>query len=265
MSNRLPGLCGPVLCLIATALCFAADSPDYSKEPTVIENMTTKVKFSADGTSEAQQKLAIRLKSESAVRQFGVLSFSYSSESDQVVIEYVRVRKSDGSVVETPASSVMDVATEVATSAPTYSDLRQKQIPVKALGVGDVLEYSIRVSTIKPKVPGQFWYEQGFIDDSVVLNQVLEVSVPKDKYVQVSSPKLKSETHDEGNQTVSVWKHSHLEPSTPKDKKVKAAAEDEPPKVQITTFRNWEEVGNWWGALEAEQLRMPRFNPKQTN
>jgi tetratricopeptide (TPR) repeat protein len=256
MSNGLPAHHGLILCLIATALCFAADAPDYSKESTVIENMTTKVKFLSDGTSEVQQRLAIRLQSEAAVRRFGVLSFSYSSESEQVAIEYIRVRKPDGSVIGTPASSVMDVATEVATAAPTYSDLRQKQIPVKALGVGDLLEYSVRVSTIKPKVPGQFWYEQGFVDDSVVLSQVLEVSVPKDKYVRVSSPKLKSETHDDGDQNVFVWKHAHLEPSTPKDKKMKAGIEDEPLKVQITTFRSWEEVGNWWGAMEAEQLKV---------
>ncbi len=61
-------------------------------------------------------------------------------------MDYVRVRKADGSIVETPDSSIRDLATEVAAAAPTYSDLRQKQVPVKALGVGDVLEYSVRSS-----------------------------------------------------------------------------------------------------------------------
>ena len=149
----------------------------------------------------------------------GVLGFLYNSDNEQLEIEYVRVRKAGGSVVETPNSSALDVATEVATTAPTYSDLRQKQIPVKALGVGDVLEYSVRSWQRKPEVPGQFWYQQILIDDAVVLNQSLEIRVPKDKYVQVSSPKLKSETREEGDQRVYVWKHSHLEPSKPDDKK----------------------------------------------
>ena len=95
--------------------------------------------FSTDGAREWRQTLAVRVQSEAAVRQFGVLSFSYSSESQQISIEYVRVRKSDGSVVETPASTALDVATAVAAVAPTYSDLRQKQIPVKGLGLGDAL------------------------------------------------------------------------------------------------------------------------------
>ena len=115
----------------------------------------------------------------------------------------------------------MDLATQVAAAAPTYSDLRQKQIPVKALGVGDVLEYSVRSSQQKPEVPGQFWYQQVLIDDSVVLNQSLEIRVPKDKYVQVSSPKLRYETRDEGDRRTYVWKHSHLAPSKPEEKKKK--------------------------------------------
>jgi hypothetical protein len=165
-------------------------------------------------------------------------------------------QEASGSVVETPNSSALDVATEVATTAPTYSDLRQKQIPDKALGVGDVLEYSVRSWQRKPEVPGQFWYQQILIDDGVVLNQSLEIRVPKDKYVQVSSPKLKSETREEGDQRVYVWKHSHLEPSKPDDKKKQAAAADEPLEIQITTFKNWEEVGNWWGALASEQAKV---------
>jgi hypothetical protein len=119
---------------------------------------------------------------------FGVLSFSYGSETQQLSVEYVRVRKSDGSVVETPASTALDVATAVAAAAPTYSDLRPKQIPIKRLGLGDVLEYSVRSSKRKPELPVQFWYDEVFIDDAVVLNQTLEIRVPKDKYVQVSSP-----------------------------------------------------------------------------
>jgi tetratricopeptide (TPR) repeat protein len=240
----------------AAAVSFAADTPDYSKEAAVIQDFATKVSFSATGAREWQQTLSVRVQSEAAVRQFGILGFLYNSDNERIEIEYVRVKKADGSVVETPASSAMDLATQVAAAAPTYSDLRQKQIPVKALGVGDVLEYSVRSSQQKPEVPGQFWYQQVLIDDSVVLNQSLEIRVPKDKYVQVSSPKLKYETRDEGDRRTYVWKHSHLAPSEPEDKKKQAAVTDEPTQIQITTFRNWEEVGNWWGALASEQAKV---------
>ncbi len=226
--------------------------------------MANKVKFSTDGSREWQQTLSVRVQSEAAVRQFGVLAFSYGSENEQVKVVYVRVRKADGSVVETPESSIQDVATEVAAAAPTYSDLRQKQIPVKALEAGDVLEYCFLSSQRKPEIPGQFWYDQSFVANGVVLNQTLEISVPKQKYVQVFSPKLQAEVHDAGDQRVYLWRHSQLETSKPEDKK-KPRGEDDALRVQITTFKNWEEVGNWWTSLASPQTVVtPAIQEKAT-
>lgn len=243
-------VCAAILfhCCVAS---FAAAPPDYSKEAVVVEKMATNISFSADGARDWRQTLAVRVQSEGAVRQFGILAFSYSSGSERMQIEYVRVRKADGSVVATPDSSVMDAATQVATDAPTYSDLRQKQVPVTALAVGDVLEYSVHSTQDKPEFPGQFWYEQAFDEDAVVLSQTLEITLPKDKYVQVVSPDLKAEMHEENDRRTYKWSHSHLQPSDP-DKKPPAVEKDAP-KVQITTFKSWEEVGNWWATLASPQ------------
>ena len=170
----------------------AAETPDYSQESFVVQNMATTVSFSGSGAREWHQTLSLRIQSEAAVRQFGVLAFSYEAENEAIKIDYVRVKKPDGTVTATPESSFLDVATEAATAAPTYSDLRQKQIPVKALGVGDVLEYAFRSTQKAPEVPGQFWYAQYFADDAVILDQLLEVSFPKNKYVSGFQPEAET-------------------------------------------------------------------------
>ncbi|MGA8030315.1 MAG: DUF3857 domain-containing protein, partial [Bryobacteraceae bacterium] len=146
MLNRFAAGLSLALYLALGALGSAADTPDYSKEAAVVQSIATKVSFTAEGVREWQQIVSIRVQSEAAVRQYGVLSFSYASGSEQIKVEYVRVRKPDGSITDTPDSSIVDVTTDVASIAPVYSDLRQKQIPVKALAVGDVLEYSLRSS-----------------------------------------------------------------------------------------------------------------------
>ena len=238
------------LFLLGRGLSPAA--PDYSKEAAVIDSLATNLSFTADGARQFRQTTSVRIQSEAAVRQYGILSFFYDASTEKVTIDYVRVLKPDGSVVETPASSVIDLATEVAAVAPTFSDLRQKQIPVKALAVGDKLEYSVRSSEQTPEFPGQFWYSQYFVSNSVVLNQTIEVRVPKEKYVQVSSPKVRTEIHEVGDQRVYLWKYAHLDPSTPEDQK-KSTSDADLPKMQLTTFRSWEEVGNWWAALASGQ------------
>ena len=45
----------------------------------------------------------------------------------------VKVRKPDGSVVETPASESQEVDSAVSREAPMYTDQREKHIAVKAL------------------------------------------------------------------------------------------------------------------------------------
>lgn len=114
--------------------------PDYSKEGVIIEHFSKEITFAADGTWQAEQTAAIRIQSDAGVQQFGVLSFGYNRDSQKVEVECVRVQRPDGGVVLTPDENIQDLSSDITRMAPTYSDLREKQIPVKALGVGDVLE-----------------------------------------------------------------------------------------------------------------------------
>src|SRR5689334_9144162 len=113
MSHAHPVRLAFALALALSLECLSAPATDYSKEAAVIENMETKVSFSGDGTRDWRQVFSVRLQSEAAVRQFGVLAFSYSSSNEQVTVDYVRVKKVDGSTVDTPASSIQDVAAEI--------------------------------------------------------------------------------------------------------------------------------------------------------
>ncbi len=243
---RISGL----LCALCLALSnLPAAQPDYSKEPYVVEKLATDVAFSADGTDQREQVTSVRVQSEAAVRELGVLTFPYSGDSQRIEVVYVRVRKPDGTLVETPEANVQDVSSEVARQAPTYSDLREMQIPVRSLGVGDVLEFHVRSIRTEPEVPGQFWHEYKFIKKGVVLEETLRVVVPADKYVQVKSPSLKPEVRTEGGRKIYFWKTSRLEPSKPEDPKKKASQTPEPADVRLTTFKSWDDLGRWYGSL----------------
>ena len=80
-------------------------------------------------------------------------------------------QKPDGTVVSTPVDTAQDMPTEITRQAPFYSDLREKQVAVKGLSVGDVLEYHAHWRTTKPLVPGQFWYAYNFAHDSILLQE----------------------------------------------------------------------------------------------
>ena len=102
----------------------------------------------------------------------------------------MRVRKPDGSVVETPPENVQDMAAEITRQAPFYSDLHEKHVAVKGLSVGDVLEFRTEEHTTKPLAPGQFWTEYTFAKDLIILDEQLEISVPRDRAIKIKSSRF---------------------------------------------------------------------------
>ncbi|MFY9939147.1 MAG: DUF3857 domain-containing protein [Silvibacterium sp.] len=233
------------------------NSPDstsdalFAKEGAVYEKIATVVHYDADGLGEKMLTVVARIQSEGAVHEAGLLTFSYASGEEKVEPVYVRVRKPDGTVVNTPAADAQDMPTEVTREAPFYSDLREIQIPVKSLSPGDKLEYQVRFVRQKSTAPGQFWGALNFARHDVVLDETIELSFPKDKYVLVLSPKDKPVIAEENGLRVYRWKISQLEPSS--DKKKDKYDPDELPSVSYTTFRNWQEVGEWYGSLAKDR------------
>ena len=112
-----------------------AHPPDYSKESFVIQKMRTDVSFEDDGTGVRTYSVQVRVQSQAGVQQWGLLRLGYSSDFEQPQIEYVRVHKSDGSVVETPAADIQDVTSDVSRIARMYTDYHEKHVAVKGLGV----------------------------------------------------------------------------------------------------------------------------------
>jgi hypothetical protein len=145
---------------------------DYSKEAFIVTSTQTHVRFSADGTSQRTQTTSVKMLSQAGVQAWGVLGAPYASDNEHIDVHYVRVQKTDGSTVATPPANVLDLPSNVTREAPMYSDLKQKQIPVKALGVGDTLEFEFTYIEDKPLVPGQFWFSYSFSRKSVVLKEV---------------------------------------------------------------------------------------------
>ncbi len=240
-----------VLFWLAALAPVSPQGTDYSKEAIVIQSRSTQTDFSSDGTWRSIETGSILVQSDAGVRQLGVLSFSYDRDSQQLAITYLRVRKPDGRVVETPDSATQDISSGPSRSAPSYSDLREKQIPVKALGLGDVIEYQTRLTQVTPEIPGQFWFTGDFITNVVVLKETLQIGVPADKYVKVVSPTQKPKIREEPGRKIYTWETAQLQPTQQTPDQAKRKAPDPHPAVQITTFKSWEEVGRWYHDLEA--------------
>lgn len=229
--------------------------PDYSKEGSVVEQFSVDAVFEANGTGHIERYARIRIQSDAGIQQYGVLKFLYRKAFDRVEILDIHVEKPDGRIIATPESDAQEAPTPVAQIAPTYSDSRTKQVPVKGLGAGDVLVWRTREVHTIADIPGQFGYVHNFFNEGIVLDERLSITVPAGQYVKVISPDLAPEIREENNRRIYSWRRSQRE--LPKDGAKKVQPRLQPlPAVRLTTFKSWEEVGRWYAALQKVKMEV---------
>jgi tetratricopeptide (TPR) repeat protein len=235
----------------------SAAADDHSQESFVVEKLRTAYRFENDGTGSRELYAKIKIQSEAGVEVWGQLVFGYNSANEHVEIPFVRVLKADGSTVTAAPDAVQDLSIPLEKEAPVYTDYRQKHITVPGLRPGEELEYKVDTITSTPLAPSQFWMEHDFAKGGTVLDEQLEVNVPKDRAIKLKTkpgadPKI---TEDNGRRIYS-WTSSHLDKDEDdkkdKDKKPKKK-EPDTPAVQMTTFASWEQMGTWYGGLEKDR------------
>jgi len=229
-----------------------ANANSNSEEAAVFERILNRVHFENDGTEVSETEAVVRIQSQAGVEEFGQLIFGYSSATEKLEVEYVRVRKPDGQVVVTPESTAQDFAPDVLKEAPMYSDYRQRHISVAALRPGDTLEYRTVTRVLTPLAAGNFWYEYTFPKGVVVNEDRLEIDVPKSREVKLKTPTRKPEIQETAERRIYSWVVKGILPD--RDKEKDEVEEDTGPDVQLTTFTDWKQVAQWYAKLQGERM-----------
>jgi tetratricopeptide (TPR) repeat protein len=238
-------------------------APDYSQEAMVIEQLRVNYRFEKDGTGMHDIALRVKLQSDAALEQFGQLVLPYTSANENLEIDYVRVKKPDGSIITASAGDVQDLTAPISREAPIYTDVRQKHITVPGLRPGDVLDYHAVWRVHTPMAPNNFWMDYSFVTKGmIVLDEQLEVSIPQSSVVKLKTAKgFEPKIAEVEGRRVYSWKHSVLKQQEEKDDDKEAArkrrerAEDpEPAEVQMTTFGSWDDLGKWYADLERDRI-----------
>lgn len=227
---------------------------DHAQEAAIFERILNRARFENDGTGVVETEAVVRIQSQAGVEEFGQLVFGYSSATEKLDVEYVRVRKADGQVVVTPESTAQDFAPDVLKEAPMYSDYRQRHISVAGLRPGDMLEYRTVTHIVTPLAPGNFWYEHTFPKGVVVNEDRLEIDVPKAREVKLKTPKRSPEIQENGDRKVYTWVVKGIEPKRDQDRNNDDEEEDVGPDVQLTTFTDWKQIAQWYARLQGERM-----------
>ncbi len=229
-------------------------TPDYSQQAFVVEHSRQVMRFENDGTGSEEHEAVIKVTSESGVQALGQLKIGYSALSDKLQIDYVRVLKPDGTVVTAQESAIQDLTIP---DAPVYTDYHQKHISVPSLRPGDTLEFRYVRTIVNPLIPGQFWTSYTFTERGIVLDEEVEINVPKDRAIKLKTqPGFDAKTSEEGDRRIYRWTHTQTKAPESPLKRRNSSEEPPPPSIQLTTFQSWEQLGDWYRSLEKDR-RVP--------
>ena len=225
----------------------------------MVEYQKSSYHFENDGTGWREVVSRIRVQSDAAVQALGQLVVGYSAGIENVEIKYVRVRKADGTVIAANDSAVQDLTAPIARENPVYTDYRQKHITVPGLRPGEVLEYDFLTKMVQPLAPGQFWMEHDFMRRGIVLDEELELDVPKDRVIKLKTGAgFDPKESVQGDRKIYSWKTSYTKRDDDDEDKKDTKKQKNPrlnvPAVQMTTFSSWEEMGRWYSPLVQSRI-----------
>jgi hypothetical protein len=230
----------------------AADSSD---QPAIIEELNTSARFENNGNSVQMVRQRVKVQNEAGIRLYGIITFNFIA-GQEFSIDTVEVHKKDGSTVKAGPANIQEVTPEISRAAPMYSDVRQKQVTVPGLSVGDevVFQYTAKDSAL---VPNQFWFQYSFSKTAIVLSESVQLDIPGGRKVHVSfQPGYKPEVKTSGERTIYQW-HTANEKVQEKPRNVllKENMTGTAPasSIQLSTFENWDQVGSWYYGLQHER------------
>lgn len=228
---------------------------DPSEQPAIIEEFSTSVRFENDGTSVRTVRQRTKIQNEAGIRLYGIVTLSFIAGND-FAIDTVEVHKKDGGIVKAGPANIQEVTPEISRVAPMYSDVRQKQVTVPGLSVGDevVFQYTEKISAL---VPNQFWFQYSFLKAAIVLSESVQVDIPSGRKVHVNfQPDYKPEIKTSSDRTIYQW-HTANEKIQEKSRNVvlKESMTGTAPSasIQLSTFENWGQVGSWYYGLQHER------------
>lgn len=242
----------------------------YANEPYVFERDLLTVRFENDGTETRELSVRVRIQTDAGAEQFRQLVFSFVSPNEQVSVRYATIHTARGSAVDVLSrpSATKIVAFSVAQKFPAYSNLKEFRVPLPELKAGDTLDYDVITRTVQPFAPGEFWFSYNFPRDSIILDERLELNLPRGRAFSIKAPGVSRtgvETRvaaaeprtrdlafarsDEDGRTILRWSRANLK-RVSGDQGHENSRVASAPDIQITSFERWTQVAHWYGRTE---------------
>ena len=136
---------------------LAVNPADYADDDYVYLLDDGVLRFEADGRSSRTYRQVIQILNQDGAEAWGEQSFSYSSGSEKLTVNWIRVLKPTGEVLSAQPAHEQESLAPVALDAPVYSDEKVRRVTLSGVAPGTLVDWSYTVERVKPLVPGDYY------------------------------------------------------------------------------------------------------------
>ncbi|MFC1820228.1 DUF3857 domain-containing transglutaminase family protein [Thermodesulfobacteriota bacterium] len=217
----------------------------------------SKVDLRNDGTYIKKDHKAFEILTDKGKHDISTINLGYSRTYHTLNIEYARVIKLDGRIVQVEPEDIKDITFTWLTLMNIYDeDVRQKVITFKNLEIGDVVDYQVVYDCFHPPMKGAF--SDGAIFESFypIVSKRYTIMFPSDVLIKhvIRNGYLDFSEKTDTNTTTYQWQAENVgrvyrEWAAP-------SLWDTETTLMISTIKNWEDVSQWYHQLSRSRMTL---------
>ncbi len=232
----------------------------YPQAGALILSCDEKIEITPENTQISTLHYIIKIINQRGKENFSETKINYDSTYEKVDLEFARVIKPEGTVVDVGRRHIRDVSLYL--NFPLYSNARVFIISFPEIAEGSVIEYKavIRSNQLVNKKDFVVSYPLQAADPIIAAD--FKLSAPKERKVNFKklnekynnfSANLDPQAQNGGNSVIYKWQFKNIpqiipEPNMPPDCQVN-------PQIMISSFNSWGEVYQWWWGLAKDKIK----------
>ncbi|MCX5702775.1 MAG: DUF3857 domain-containing protein [Candidatus Omnitrophica bacterium] len=246
--------------LVADILDKAPSEDEYPQAGALILYCDEKVEITEADTQVTSLHYVIKILNERGKEDFSETHIGYDSTFEKVELEYARIIKPDGEVVEVGSKHIRDVSKYL--NFPLYSNARVYIISFPEITEGVSIEYKLKLHRNQLINKKDFVIAYPVQTSEPVIAAGFTIDLPQDKPLHIKklndrynnfAANLEPQKTQEGGRLIYRWQFKDLPQIIPES--------NMPPNVEInpsfliSTFSSWQEVYDWWWNLAKDKIK----------
>jgi len=228
---------------------LAVNPADYADDDYVYLLDDGVIRFEADGRSSRTYRQVIQILNQDGAEAWGEQSFSYSSGSEKLTVNWIRVVKPTGEVISAQPAHEQESLAPVAFDAPVYSDQKIRRVTLSGVAPGTLVDWSYTVERVKPLVPGDYYTGWRVTTGLLTRRSRLIVDVPATVTPRIHEENVHFKRLDEQAHGRKVYTWATKEVQKLRSEPFAASPNTLSVHMEISSPLSWGDLAHWYANL----------------